>query len=332
MEATWAPKWGRQGSPRRFHRIPEPPRGSPETPRGGPRPPLGFPWVPRSRPREAQGSPEATPERPKVAPRSENRGQNVPQSDSPADFTAKAAPQPIVERFAADFPSKSRPKSSCDSSAPCEKSCIDAASGEHGDIAFDSVKTSVRAMFAKTQFGRKSREIDRNPHRKRHRKATCAARVAETVSATISAPKSTKNPPKSTKIGPKSVQNRSRIDFFDQLGSTWAVSGSICALLGRSWVDRRSPWVDPGSLGPPESAPRGGAGPRSPQVPLPNSLLDSYLITNYSRRVGESGFPGRIDEPADRCCVARAASVGQLVGSRVDPAPQLPRLSPRLFG
>ena len=77
--------------------------------------------------------------------------------------------------------------------------------GEHGDIAFHSVKNSVPAMFAKKQFGSKARNIDRNPTRKRHRKATCAARVDETVSATIAVPKSRKIYQKSTKIGPWGV-------------------------------------------------------------------------------------------------------------------------------
>ena len=90
---------------------------------------------------------------------------------------------------------------------------------EHGDIAFDSIKTSVPAMLAKKQFGEKARNIDRNLKRKRYRKATCAARVDETVSTTISAPKSTKNPPEIDENRPKSVQNRSQVDFFDRLGS-----------------------------------------------------------------------------------------------------------------
>ena len=65
--------------------------------------------------------------------------------------------------------------------------------GEHGDIAFHAVKNSVPAMFAKKQFGGKSRSIVRSPHRKRHREATCVARVDESVSAAISTPKTTKN-------------------------------------------------------------------------------------------------------------------------------------------
>ena len=126
-----------------------------------------------------------------------------------SEFPPKSAGEALLgafwHRFSFDFSSKSRPKSSCDSSAPCEKKLVEATTREHGDIAFRSVKTSVPAMFAKKQVGGKARNIDRKPHQKHHRTATCAARVDETVSATISAPKSTKNPSEIDQNRQKSV-------------------------------------------------------------------------------------------------------------------------------
>ena len=202
----------------------------------------------------APGSEKVTQNRPQAAQNRENRCQNAPKSASPADFGGNSDSQPIFDRFSSDFSSKSRPTSSCNSIAPCEKSLVEAAMREHGDIAFHSVKTSVPAMFAKKQFGGKARNIDRNPKRKRHRKATCAARVDETVSATISAPKSTKNPPKIDENRPKSDQNQTQVDFFDRLESLRARFSPPGVGAARSRRLGRPPSSELGSLGSPKVA------------------------------------------------------------------------------
>ena len=84
-------------------------------------------------------------------------------------------------------------------------------------------------------------------------KNRCASYVRKKASSTRKRGRSSKKPSKTpskndsgiafrrsrfgtdfgTKIHEKSSQNRSKIDFFDQVGSTWAASGSIFASWGR---------------------------------------------------------------------------------------------------
>ena len=83
-----------------------------------------------------------------------------------------------------------------------------------------------------------------------------------------------------TKIHEKSIQNRSKIDSFDKLRSTWTASGRIFASWGRlASLERlgRAPSSELGSLGSPKVAPACARVRHLPQSSDANSGIYIYI-------------------------------------------------------